>query len=53
MFMKLKVGMEVGHRHLYPWPALEKINEKLSYKQSLAHIKHSNFVAWYVLGNWG
>lgn len=36
MFMKLKIGMEVGHRHLYPWPALEKIKDKLSYKQSLA-----------------
>lgn len=41
MFMKLKVGMEVCPRHLYPWPALEKINEKLSYKQSLA--THKNF----------
>lgn len=46
MFYKLKVGMEVDHRHLYPWPALEKINEKLSYKQSLLATHKNSRTSW-------
>lgn len=39
MFMKLKVGMEVGHRHLFPWQALERINENYHINRVKQHIK--------------
>lgn len=37
--------MSATDRHLYPWPALEKVNEKLSYKQSLATHKNTQ-ISW-------